>query len=112
MGEYPINAAHGPGISQWLSIALKGKGRRKREWHVYRNICELQENGITRGRAEEWRILLERLGTKADLAAAGQTGIQGYFVSRRQPRGGLVPPACCLVPWVSEKVSAARDKSL
>lgn len=71
MGEYPVNAAHGPGISQWLSIVLKGKGRRKRDWHVYRNVCEVQENGITSGRPEEQRTLLERLGTKAGLAAAG-----------------------------------------
>lgn len=74
MGEYPINAAHGPGISQWLSVVLKEKGRRKRDWHVYRNVCELQENGISRGRAEEWGTLLERLGTRAGLAAAGLDG--------------------------------------
>lgn len=79
---------------------------------MYRNVCELQENGITRGRAEEWGTLLERLGTRAGLAAAGQTGIQGQIVSRSQPLGGLVPPACCLVPRMRKKLSATRGKSL
>lgn len=29
MGEYPINAAHGPGISQWLSVVLKKVERKE-----------------------------------------------------------------------------------
>lgn len=53
-------------IAQAFGLLLKKKGRRKRDRHVYRNVCGLEDEA-TRERARGWRGQLERLRTRAGL---------------------------------------------
>lgn len=53
-------------IAQAFGLLLKKKGRRKRDRHVYRNVCGLEDDA-TRERARGWRGQLERLRTRAGL---------------------------------------------
>lgn len=77
MGECTVNAVHSPGI--WPSI--QGKGRRKRNRHACRNVCELEDKTM-RERARGWRALLERMRTRAGLSGCRRAAWESRAASK------------------------------